>query len=161
MGKAATQPKLTDWWQSWENTPANASLGAAQERLRLVYNKSLTDALVRVLTDLGQECTLGFAAVEDGGSVYLVCRAGIMQRALEVGQPPAKKAATTLSLDTLQRAFHPLKLTAAGYADLAPVVAVWLCGAVSGVVATRVSGLERGLNDRLLQVADPLLVSKV
>jgi len=81
MGKAATQPKLTDWWQSWENTPANASLGAAQERLRLVYNKSLTDALVRVLTDLGQECTLGFAAVEDGGSVYLVCRAGIMQRA--------------------------------------------------------------------------------
>lgn len=83
MGKAATQPKLTDWWQSWENTPANASLGAAQERLRLVYNKSLTDALVRVLTDLGQECTLGFAAVEDGGSVYLICRAGIMQRALE------------------------------------------------------------------------------
>ena len=71
MGKAATQPKLTDWWQSWENTPANASLGAAQDRLRLVYNKSLTDALVRVLTDLGQECTLGFAAVEDGGSVYL------------------------------------------------------------------------------------------
>ena len=91
MGKATTQPKLTDWWQSWENTPANASLGAAQERLRLVYNKSLTDALVRVLTDLGQECTLGFAAVEDGGSVYLICRAGIMQRALEIANARVQK----------------------------------------------------------------------
>lgn len=161
MANAQTQPKLTGWWLTWENTPANASLGAAQERLRLVYNKSLTDALVRVLTDLEQECALGFAAVENSGSVYLVCRAGIVSRAKEVGQPPTKKAVTGLSLDTLLRAFNPLKITAAGYANLDPAVAVWLCGAVSGVVSARVSGLERGLNDRLLQVVDPLLVFKV